>query len=133
MLVNLRRARRTEAVIKGQLDSNRILKDSSTDQTKLKLKQFKLATKMSKEMNVSNHILIKLMNTLNKTKKFGMQDDNEFEMDSDGEAVNIDTVDTATMLNTTNISIKNLNHTLMKLVAVQQESIMISKGSMQSF
>ena len=38
-------------------------------------------------------------------------------------------MDTATLLNNTNVSIKNLNHSLMKLVAVQQQSLEIAKGS----
>ena len=36
--------------------------------------------------------------------------------------------DAGELLNKTHTSIKNLNHTLIKLVAVQQESIVISKG-----
>ncbi len=40
---------------------------------------------------------------------------------------NIYEIDTSVILNKTNFQIKNLNHLLMKLVAVQQDSIAILK------
>ena len=40
---------------------------------------------------------------------------------------NIYEIDTSIILNKTNFQIKNLNHLLMKLVAVQQDSIAILK------
>lgn len=49
------------------------------------------------------------------------------------ELQNIGLVDTATLLNNTNVSIKNLNYSLMKLVAVQQESQIVAKATLHPF
>ena len=51
---------------------------------------------------------------------------------ADGD-VELDNVDPEELLDKADVSIKNLNHSLMKLVAVQQESISIAKNLPQGF
>lgn len=46
----------------------------------------------------------------------------------DDDDVELDDVDPEELLDKADVSIKNLNHSLMKLVAVQQESISIAKN-----
>lgn len=95
------------------------------------LKDFKLTTKMSKVVKHTNSSVNKVLDTLNKTAHMGLAGPGKLRVEAP--PPNINEVDTATMLNSTNVSIKNLNHSLMKLVAVQQESQQIAKGLPQAF
>lgn len=47
--------------------------------------------------------------------------------------IDVDGTNAQDLLTQTNTSIKNLNHSLLKLVAVQQESIAVSKNTLSQF
>ena len=81
--------------------------------------QYKLINKMSKMVKYTNNSVNDVIGTLNNNKE-------------GGDAV-VHNEDTSDLLNKTSTNIKNLNHSLIKLVAVQQESISISRNSMSQF
>jgi len=77
-------------------------------------------------------VLKTLQSTMNRQGGPGRQsrrpgligDDDDVEL----EEAYIDDIDPEELLDKADVSIKNLNHSLMKLVAVQQESISIAKN-----
>ena len=77
MLASLKKATRVEsqAGFRGAQGNDRpnisLTLDDSTDLLKSNPKEFKLATKMSKEMRKSNNSVTKVLNTLNQTGIFG--------------------------------------------------------------
>ena len=79
---------------------------------------------MSKMVKCSNESMENVLNTLGTTDcdRINVMDDLEA-----GE-VDIDNIDPKIMLYENNKSIRNLNHSLMKLVAVQQDSQLIAKN-----
>lgn len=90
--------------------------------------QFNLISKMSKMVNLTNDSLEDVIQSL------AIQKEDQFKKlaGGQGEAEDEET-DPQKLLVKTNSNIKNLNHLLMQLVAVQQESIPIQKNIPQHF
>lgn len=87
--------------------------------------QFQLIGQMSKKVNLTNSSLQNLIATLQSKSSLtlGEEDDKH---QTEG-------VDPQALLKQTNANIKNLNYLLMKLVEVQQKSILIQKNLPQHF
>ena len=138
LLANLKKVHRYESTSTfNPQNGKNFTAEAGNEYGSRSIADFKLATKMSKFVKHTNSSVNKVLDTLNKTATFnahaGGQGQAEQQPPESPELANISDVDTATLLNNTNVSIKNLNHSLMKLVAVQQESIIIAKGSVQTF
>ena len=87
---------------------------------------------MTREVRHSNNKINRVLSTL-KYAENSMQLDFDDRVLDGNEVKDIRDVDTAKLLNNTTVTMKNLNYSLMKLVAVQQPSIQISKGTLCSF
>ena len=95
ILANLKRISRFNRVNQNKVMSNELTTRKQIDEvkgTKQLPKEFKLTTKMSKEMKESNNSVIKVLNTLNLTNKYGAAALDQAGRDSIGleQMINID-------------------------------------------
>ena len=101
--------------------------------------QYKLTERMSKMVKFTNASVNKVIDTLNYTASgkskeiFKLRAPGLALAPYDTAAMGGDDPEASVLLDRANVSIKNLNHSLMKLVAVQQESVSIPKGLPQGF
>jgi len=101
--------------------------------------QYKLTERMSKMVKFTNASVNTVIDTLNYTasgkkgQAFNLRGQGLALAPYDMAGMDPEAVEASALLNQANVSIKNLNHSLMKLVAVQQDSVSIPKGLPQGF